>query len=145
MGNKPKILLLDIENTPNLGYVWGKWQQDVVGFVQEWYIISYAYQWIDENKVYAKSLPDFAKQFKKDPTDDKKLLETLWELINEADIIIAHNGDEFDIKKINARFALHGMTPPAPFKTIDTLKMARRYFNFTSNKLGDLAKFLGVG
>jgi hypothetical protein len=33
---------------------------------------------------------------------------------------------------------------PSP-KTIDTLKWARKYFNFNSNKLDYIAKYLGVG
>lgn len=145
MSNQPKILLLDIENSPNLAYVWGKYQQDVVQFEREWFILSYAYKWLNDTKVQAKALPDYKKVFKKDSTNDEELLKDLWKILNEADIIIAHNGDEFDIKKINARFVFHGLTPPAPYKTIDTLKVARRYFQFTSNKLGDLAEHLKVG
>lgn len=141
----PKILLLDIENSPNLAYVWGKYQQDAIKFEREWYILSYAFKWLNETKVQAKALIDYKKVFKKDSTDDKELLNDLWKLLNEADIVIAHNGDEFDIKKINARLVFNGFPPPAPYKSIDTLKMARRYFNFTSNKLGDLADHLNVG
>ena len=120
MSNQPKILLLDIENSPNLAYVWGKYQQDVVQFEREWFILSYAYKWLNDTKVQAKALPDYKKVFKKDSTNDEELLKDLWKILNEADIIIAHNGDEFDIKKINARFVFHGLTPPAPYKTIDT-------------------------
>ena len=73
------------------------------------------------------------------------MIRELWELINKADIVIAHNGNEFDIKKANVRFIKHGLLPPADFKTIDTLKVARKYFNFNSNSLNDLGIFLGVG
>jgi DNA-directed RNA polymerase subunit M/transcription elongation factor TFIIS len=34
---------------------------------------------------------------------------------------------------------------PPVYNTIDTLKEAKRYFNFNSNKLDYIAKFLGVG
>jgi hypothetical protein len=44
--------------------------------------------------------------------------------MDEADIICAHNGDAFDIKKINSRLITNGFKPPSPFKTIDTLKAA---------------------
>ena len=60
-------------------------------------------------------------------------------------MVIAHNGDQFDIKKLNARFIYYGMTPPSPYKTVDTLKVARRYFAFNGNKLGDLGPHLGLG
>jgi DNA polymerase III epsilon subunit-like protein len=56
-----------------------------------------------------------------------------------------HNCNAFDFKKINTRFIANGMPPVSPFKPIDTLKIARRYFAFNSNKLDDLGEFLGLG
>lgn len=141
---KTKILLFDIETAPNVSYTWGKWQQDVIKFQKEWYMLSFAYKWYGDDKVHAFGLPDF-KLYKKDKYNDKELVKKLHELFNEADIIIAHNGDEFDIKKSNARFIYHGLTPPSPFKTIDTKKVAKRYFNFNSNSLNDLGGYLQVG
>ena len=140
----PKILLIDIETSPNLGYVWGKWQQDVIAFEKEWYILCYTVKWLGEKGITTVSLPQFKFFYSVDPEDDRKVVESLWKWLDKADIVIAQNGDEFDLKKINARFAIHGLKPPSPYKTIDTLKQARRYFGFTSNKLGDLAKYLGI-
>lgn len=139
-----KILLIDIETSPNLGYVWGKYQQDVIRFNKEWYILCFAAKWLGaKEKVFCESLPDYSL-YKKDPSNDKALLQVLHDLLSQADIVVAHNGDDFDFKKINARFMVHGMEPPAPYKTVDTLKVARRYFGFTSNKLGDLAQTLSI-
>ena len=36
----PKILLLDIETSPALGYVWKKWDTNVIEFKDSWYILS---------------------------------------------------------------------------------------------------------
>jgi hypothetical protein len=58
---------------------------------------------------------------------------------------VAHYGDSFDQKKARARFAAHGFDPPAPAVTVDTQKVAKKYFRFTSNKLGDLGEYLGLG
>ena len=66
-------------------------------------------------------------------------------LLDEAEIVISHNGDRFDHRKVNARFSFHNLPPPRPYKTVDTLKIARRYFGFNSNKLNDLGKHLGFG
>jgi DNA polymerase elongation subunit (family B) len=140
---KQKVLLFDIETSPSLGYVWGKYQQDVIEFDKEWYILSFSAKWLN-SKVFAHALPDYPT-YKRDPENDKLLVKDLWKLFNEADILIAHNGDQFDVKKANARFAYHNLPPPAPYKTVDTLKIARRYFKFTSNKLDDLGKHLRVG
>lgn len=136
MSKKPKILLFDIETVPNLAYVWAKYQQDVIAFEKEWEILCFSYKWYGRKKVY------FEKQYGK---DDKSLCVKLWDLFNEADLIIAHNGDGFDIKKTNARFIYHDMQPPAPAKTVDTLKIARNRFKFTSNRLTDLGVHLGLG
>lgn len=145
MTNKqPKILLLDIETSPNLGWIWGKYEQDVIKFKREWFILCFSAKWLDTPKIITKCLPDY-RLYKKDAYDDKELIKDLWLLLNEADIVVAHNGDKFDIKKINSRIVFHGMQPPAPFQSVDTLKIARRYFGFTSNKLADLVKSLSIG
>jgi hypothetical protein len=46
---------------------------------------------------------------------------------------------------VNARFATHGLKPPSDYKTIDTLKIARRVFKFDSNKLDNLGRYLDEG
>lgn len=140
----PKILLYDIETAPNLGYIWGKYEQDVLEFEREWYILTFAYKWLGEKTVHAFSLPDFPR-YKRDREDDKHLVTELWKLMDEADVVIGHNSDEFDNKKAYARFIAHGMNPPRPFKMVDTKKAAKKYFNFNSNKLDDLGNYFGLG
>lgn len=139
-----KVLLLDIETAPNLGYTWGKWEQNVIAFQQQWYMLSFAWKWLDSTEVSVHGLDDF-RGYKKDKTNDKALIGELWNVLDEADIVVAHNGDAFDIKKTNARFILHDLPPPSPYKTIDTLKIAKKHFRFESNKLNDLGEHLGLG
>lgn len=139
-----KILVFDIETAPNLAYVWGKWEQDVLSFKQHWYVICVAYKWLGEKETYVISLPQYST-YKKTPTSDELLIKEVWKLFDKAEVIIAHNGDAFDIKKINARFLKHGLEPPSPYKTIDTLKIARKYFKLDSNKLDDLGDYFNIG
>lgn len=139
-----KVLIYDIETTPNLAYVWGKYQQDVIAYDSEWHMLCFAYKWLGEKNVHVVALPDF-KRYTKDPNNDIDVIKRLHELFNEADVVIAHNGDSFDQKKSNARFITHGLTPPNPYRQIDTLKVARKYFKFNSNKLDDLGEMLQVG
>jgi len=139
-----KILFLDIETAPSLGWVWGKWQQNVIDFKRDWYILSYAVKWAGDKKVVSRALDDMPG-YTKGSEDDKALVTELWDLVNQADIIVAHNGDGFDLPKINSRFILHGLKPPKPYKTVDTLKIARKKFAFDSNKLDDLGRYLGIG
>lgn len=140
----PQILYLDVETAPSLGYVWGKWQQDVIKFNEHWFMLSFAYKFQEDKKTTVLGLPDY-KLYKKNKINDLELLKDLWQVMDKADIIIAHNGDRFDIRKSNARFAFHGLNPPSPFKSIDTLKVARKHFKFDSNKLDDLAQYLHIG
>jgi hypothetical protein len=67
--------------------------------------------------------------------DDKKLLQGIWKLLDEADVVVTQNGNSFDIKKLNARFILNGMQPPSSYKRIDTKMLAKKHFAFTSSKL----------
>ena len=142
--NKTKVLFLDIENSPNLGFTWGKWETDVIAFEKEWYMLSFAYKWLGEKSVSAYSLPDF-KGYAKDKTNDLVLLGELWKLLDVADVIIGHNVDRFDLRKTNARFLAHGFGVPSPYKTVDTLKVAKKYFFLNSNKLDHVCKYLGIG
>lgn len=144
MGHKTKILLFDIETAPNLSWVWGKYEQNVIAYQQEWYMMTFAYKWLGQKQIKAKALPDF-KTYKKDHTNDRELVAELWSLLDEADIVIAHNGDQFDIKKANARFLYHGLPAPSPYKTVDTKKVLKRYFKLNSNSLNDASELLGLG
>jgi hypothetical protein len=142
--NEPRILFYDIETAPLLSYTWGMYEQNVIDVKRSWYMLSFAYKWQGQKRVHTKALPDY-KNFKKNMEDDSFLVKELWTLFDEADIIIAHNGDRFDAKKANARFLFHGKKPPSPYKSIDTLKIARNKFAFSSNRLNDLGAYLGVG
>jgi RNase_H superfamily len=139
-----RIVLLDIETAPSLGWVWQKWEANVLDFKTDWYVLSYAWKVLGEKQVHVKGLDDYP-DYNKDRENDKNLLADLWKVMDAADIIIAHNGDSFDIPKINTRFIFHRMQPPSPYDTIDTLKIARSVFHFDSNKLDDLGHYLNLG
>jgi DNA polymerase III epsilon subunit-like protein len=64
------------------------------------------------------------------------------EVLEEADEVIAHNGDKFDMAWYNGRHLIHGLEPIPKVKTVDTYKMAARNFNLNSYKLDYLSKIL---
>lgn len=84
-----KIAYIDIETAPSLGYVWQMWEADVLKIEKEWYIMSFAVKW-DNEKTKCYTLPDF-KNYKKNPEDDSELVKKLWEVFNDADIVVGHN------------------------------------------------------
>lgn len=142
--NKAKILIFDLENSPNRGYCWGKYDQNIIRFDQEFYLMSFSWKWHGESKTHCLALPDFPG-YSKNPTCDKALCKKLWELFDEADITIGHNIKSFDHGKANSRFIYHGMLPHSPVRMIDTLLIARRHFKFNCNKLDSLCRLLGIG
>lgn len=139
-----KILFLDIETFPNVAYVWGKYQQDVIRYLQEGCIATYAAKWLGSPHILSGALPDY-KGYRAGSYDDSKLVKDLWALIAEADIVVAHNGDDFDLRVCTARFLKHGLVPPAPIKTVDTKKIAKRVARFNSNSLNDIGQYLNFG
>lgn len=130
----PRLLFLDIETKPILAYVWALWDQNVAlnQIKTDWSIMSFAAKWQGDSTKQV-IYHDLSKA--KDIEDDSPLLEELWKLLDQADIVVTQNGIKFDKKKIFARFVMNGMQPPSTFKMIDTLRIAKRYFGFTSNKL----------
>ena len=75
--------------------------------------------------------------------DDRRISIKLHKVIKQADIVIAHNGDKFDIKKMNWRFLIHALEPVLRYKSIDTLKKSRQVFGATSQAMDFLCRQLG--
>jgi DNA polymerase elongation subunit (family B) len=139
-----KIILVDIETAPGIGLVWGKYDQNVIAFKQHGYMLSFAYKYFGEPEIYTRTIADYPS-FRKNHSYDGDLIGDLWKVFDDADILVGHNGDAFDIKFANARFAVHNLPPPSTYKSVDTLKIARKHFRFESNKLNDLGHHLGCG
>ena len=150
-----RILILDIERLPGVatmqhrgltvkGDFWdlSGWKR-VLGRriqpeeVDEWpRTICAAARW------YGTKTPMFTAEWQ--PAGQAGMAKTLWRWVDEADVIVGHNIDGFDMKHIHTTLALNGFPEPSPYKTVDTLKVARRVFNFESNKLDSLAQRMGV-
>lgn len=145
MNTTPRVLLIDIESSPNLSWIWGKYEQNALGdFISERQIIAYAWKWLGDKDVRVRSLPMYPG-YKKNKHNNKALVADLHKLYSEADFVVGHNVSAFDEKMINTEFIVHGFKPPKRHRLLDTLLMARKYFRFNSNKLNDLGKRLKVG
>ena len=150
-----KILHIDLEVSPTVGAVYGRWnvslRQDNV--IQEPYILSACAKWDgDEGLCFDRTLLDYSDKsggdfsFLSDASkNDKHLLTDLIEKIEEADMVVAHNLDGFDHKVLNARVAYWKLGPIKPVAKADTLKMARQSFGFPSKALDSLSSYLGIG
>lgn len=141
----PKILLWDIETSPLVAAIWGLFDQNIHidSIIHDWFIICASWRWYGQEHVSNVSLLDDKKRFAKNFRDDKHVVKTLAGLMEQADMVVAQNGDAFDTKKLNARAIFHGLPPIPKVPSCDTLKEARRTFKFTSNKLDYISKYLG--
>lgn len=143
--NEVKILVLDIETTPLEAYVWSTqvWKARISDdlIISQWFMLTWAAKWLGEDTVMSMRLTGEEALAE----DDGRITKGLWELLNQADIVIAHNGDSFDVPNINTRLIVNGLPPTKVYRTIDTLKVARKQFGFTHNSLNALGKLFNLG
>ena len=139
----PKILIFDIETSPVQINAWSLWDNftPLNMLVKDWFVLSWAAKWLGapEDEVMYDDVEDCVNS-----RDDTKILGQIWELLDEADVVITQNGIKFDSKKLAARFLIQGFGKPSPYKHIDTLKIAKREFAFLSNKLEYMTELLCV-
>lgn len=140
--NLPKILIYDIETSPMEIYTWGLFKQKpgISQVIKDWSIICWSAKWLFDSTIMSDSVTG-EECFNR---YDASILPDLWKLFDEADIIIGHNIQSFDIRKTNLRFALAGFNPPSPYRIIDTYKTSRRVFSSASLKMDYLNKIFGL-
>ncbi len=128
----PKITLLDIETLPMKGYMWGTYDQNfsVSQIIQPTVMLSWA-----AKQLFGSSMKhDILTSKEAIAADDSRISKSLWDIMNESDIVIGHNINGFDIKKMNTRFLVNKLMPPKASQVIDTLEVARKVFGFDCNK-----------
>jgi len=133
-----KILILDIETSPNLVHVWQLFKQTVSinQILESSYVMCWAAKWYGSRKVM------FSSTFK---TSHENMIKEIHELIDQADAIVTYNGKRFDMPTLNKEFLKYNMNPPSPYKDIDLIQTVRNSFNFPSNKLDYVSQQLNIG
>lgn len=141
----PKILAFDFETSPSKGYFFGGiWETNIIEVIEYEQILCVAWMEHGSNKVHVKGQCDFPS-YKKGVLNDRDLVIFFRDIISKYDIVSAHNGDRFDLTVFNTRLLAHGLQPISLESTIDTKKIAKNRFHLPSNKLDDIADFLGIG
>lgn len=139
---KLKILSFDIETVQMKVKVWqlrGNEYIEPSRIIDDWYIVCWSAKWLGGKLLNDKLTPKEVKT-----GNDERIVKSLWELLNQADYVVAHNGDSFDMKKSKTRFLKYGLPIPDYHKTIDTLKVVKKHFKISSNKLDYVCKFIGL-
>ena len=127
---------------PMLSYHWQRWRENLapVQTVHESYLASYAAKWYGSEEIMYDGLNNYDYSIE----DEKHVAATLWELLNEADILVHFNGDRFDNKVANTAFVKYGFKPPMPSHNVDLFKQVKKHFRFSSNKLSSVCEQLGL-
>ena len=136
--SKMKILTVDLETSPNLTWAWNNqlWQSPIPQnmVIEPSRTLTWAAKWLGNKKVYFRheNAPDF--------------VTTLWQMMDEADVIVGYNSKKFDRKYISTMFFEEGMPPPSLSHDIDLYPIVRGKFQFPSYKLAYVAeRLLPVG
>lgn len=136
------VLTLDIERLPGrfTADFWDlnqfKGRRIHPDMVTEWpRTICAAWRW------YGLKRTEFASEW--DDGHDG-MIRRIWDALDTADILYGHNVARFDVRKLNSEFRDLGLPPPSPFKTVDTLREARKTFGDESNTLAALTARLGI-
>jgi hypothetical protein len=142
-----KLLFLDIEVALQVGYFYDQWNTNIPAhkIKHRGFMICAAWKWLGNDKIHTVSILDDEKRFKKNHRDDYIVAKKLSEQINEADAICAYNGDNFDVRELNASLVLHGLPPLRQVVQIDPYKIAKKHFRFKGgNSLRNLCDLFDV-
>lgn len=139
---KVKVGIFDIETSPMQTYSFGLWKQDIrpEQIVKDSYIICWSAKYLNNAKIYS----DIVTSEESLHQDDIRIVLSLYDYLNTCDIVIGQNIKNFDIKKLNTRLLYHNIKPLSRFAVVDTLQIARSCFDFPSNSLKYMNKFLDI-
>lgn len=134
---KMKVLMLDIETTPDKSYHWGRWNQNI-GInqtIETGAMVCFAAKWYGQDEI------EFYADWQ---SGEEAMVAEAWRLLDEADVVVHFYGSKFDIPHMNTSFLRHGFPPPSPFKQIDLKMAVGGRFKFSSNKLEFVSRVLGL-
>jgi len=141
-GRLPKILIFDIETSPTIAYSFQRFNTNIYidQVLHDPIVLTWSAKWLYGAEMMSDSItPEEVLSF-----NDKRIVMSLWQLLDEADIVVAHYGNGFDVPMMNYRFIVNGLLPTSPYTSIDTKKVASSGFKFPSNKLDALASYFGL-
>lgn len=138
---KPRILTLDIENSPHLAYTYDTWNATITPdkIVEPARLLCWAGKWYGKSGV--KSGVFFASEYH---DGVESMLDQLWQAIDDADIIVTYNGVRHDMPIIMRTLLENGYPAPSPWHDIDLYQVVKKRFKFASNRLGYVTQALGL-
>lgn len=141
--NNPRILLLDLENAPSIGVAFQRFKVNLSPehiLEEGGWLISASWKYLGDEEVQGCVLTPAEAVAR----NDSRICAEVLEAWDSADVVIAHNGLNFDFPLFKTRLLTNGYPPPKTAKMVDTLKIAKQ-LKFPSNKLDAIGHYLGVG
>src|SRR5712664_3569620 len=129
INNKPAILLFDIEST-HLKADWAT-------------ILCIGWKWYEDEKVNVPSLMDYVG-WKKDVTDDSKLLKDFHKILNEADMLVTYFGKGFDMKMLQSKFLEIGLPVLPNTPHVDLFFTVKANMTLTRKSLDNVSRYLSL-
>jgi uncharacterized protein YprB with RNaseH-like and TPR domain len=133
-----KVMVYDIETSRVTADIWwtGKQYINHNQLRSETTIISIAWKWVGQDKVYHLTWDE--------NHCDKAMVEKFLQSYNKASMVIGQNNNSFDNKLINTRAAKHRLHVDRYVKSFDIYRMAKRYFRLPSYSMAYMAEFFGL-
>jgi len=133
-----KVMVYDIETSRIQADIWGTGKQYInhTQLRNETTIISIAWKWIGEDKVYHLTWDE--------NHCDKQMVQEFLTQYNKASMVVGQNNNSFDNKLINTRAAKHRLHVDRFVKSFDIYRMAKRYFRLPSYSMAYMAKYFGL-
>lgn len=122
----PRILTIDIETAPAKVYVWDIFRPfvSIDQIIEPTRVICLAAKWHGEKKVH------FLAEW-----DSDSWLLSAWGLMDQADVVVTYNGDNFDLPHLNREFDAAGLGAPSPYRSVDLYKVVKKQERHLSHKL----------
>lgn len=137
MSGDPKILVWDIETAPNKVWTFSTRKAFIHPdqIIDPSRMICWAAKWLGEKRIFFRSeYHDGTPRMRND----------LRALLDEADVTVTYNGDQFDHKHAAREFHLGGLPKPSPSISVDLYKVIRKNETWASHKMDYVATRLGL-
>lgn len=138
-----KVLFIDIETAPAITNMWRPDDRYIPMdmLIAPGFMLNWGAKWRGQ-KSFKSGLVDI---WEAQERDDRRIVQDLADLIRQADVVVGHNIDGFDLPRINDRVLFWQLEPLGPVQTIDTYKIAKASLGLLYNKLDYLGLYLGEG
>ena len=151
-----KILIFDIETMASVAWTWAEnmYETGLVEIIKPGLVIGYSAEWFETGEIKTRMWSDYegykpyrnlGSYISSPPTDDKAIVKDIWELLNQASIIVVQNGQAFDLRYMNSRFVYYGLAPVNPYQIVDTKKAYKKYLRLPSYSLDNISEYYGLG